>query len=122
MHRAPIVIDGSHGEGGGQILRTSLALSAILQQPVTIERIRAGRRKPGLAAQHLTAILAVQNICAAEVTGAALNSMNLRFRPTAPPFRATTALMLPRRARAAARGRQRWFFKPSRYRQPFPKA
>ena len=83
--RDPIVIDGSHGEGGGQILRTSLALSAILQRPVTVERIRAGRPKPGLAAQHLTAIRAVQQVCAAEVEGATLGSNELVFRPTALP-------------------------------------
>jgi len=86
MIRDPIVIDGSHGEGGGQILRTSLALSAILQRPLTVERIRAGRRKPGLAAQHLTAIRAAQQVCAAEVVGATLGSNALVFRPTAPPI------------------------------------
>src|SRR5690606_25863107 len=83
--REPLIIDGSHGEGGGQILRTSLSLSAILQRPMVIEQIRARRLKPGLAAQHLTAILATQKICAAEVTGAALHSMTLSFRPTLPP-------------------------------------
>jgi RNA 3'-terminal phosphate cyclase (ATP) len=82
----PIVIDGSHGEGGGQILRTSLALSAILQRPVSVERIRARRPKPGLAAQHLTAIRAVQQVCAAQVEGAMLGSNELVFRPTAPPI------------------------------------
>lgn len=81
-----IIIDGSYGEGGGQILRTSLALSAIMQRPLTIERIRARRPKPGLAAQHLTAIRAVQKICAAEVVGADLGSTKLVFRPTAPPI------------------------------------
>lgn len=80
-----IVIDGSYGEGGGQILRTSLSLSAILKRPMVIEQIRAGRPKPGLAAQHLTAILATQKICAAEVAGAELHSMRLTFRPTLPP-------------------------------------
>jgi RNA 3'-terminal phosphate cyclase (ATP) len=83
--RDPIVIDGSHGEGGGQILRTLLALSAIVQRPVTVERIRAGRSKPGLAAQHLTAIRAAQQVCAAKVEGATLGSNELVFRPTAPP-------------------------------------
>lgn len=53
-----IQIDGSYGEGGGQILRTSLSLAAITGQPIRIERIRAGRQKPGLAAQHLTALRA----------------------------------------------------------------
>ena len=86
MIRDPIVIDGSHGEGGGQILRTSLALSAVLQQPITVARIRAGRPKPGLAAQHLTAIRAVQEVCAAEVQGATLGANELVFHPTAPPI------------------------------------
>ncbi|MBD3180695.1 RNA 3'-terminal phosphate cyclase, partial [Candidatus Poribacteria bacterium] len=49
-----IQIDGSTGEGGGQILRSSLAISAVLGQPVIIYNIRSGRRKPGLRAQHLT--------------------------------------------------------------------
>ena len=51
-----IEIDGSFGEGGGQILRSSLSLSMYTQQPVTIKNIRAGRKKPGLMRQHLTAV------------------------------------------------------------------
>jgi RNA 3'-terminal phosphate cyclase len=51
-----ITIDGSHGEGGGQILRTSLALSLVTGQPFRMERIRAKRQKPGLLKQHLTAV------------------------------------------------------------------
>ena len=62
-------IDGAYGEGGGQVLRTSLALSALTGQPVRIEQIRAGRRKPGLAPQHLTGVRAVAKICDAEVEG-----------------------------------------------------
>ena len=54
-----LTIDGSAGEGGGQILRTSLALSAITGQPFRIENIRAGRQKPGLLRQHLTGVRAV---------------------------------------------------------------
>lgn len=49
-----MIIDGSYGEGGGQILRTSLSLAAITGKSLQINRIRAGREKPGLAAQHLT--------------------------------------------------------------------
>ena len=52
-----LTIDGSYGEGGGQILRTSLALSLVTGTPVRIEKIRAGRKKPGLLRQHLTHIL-----------------------------------------------------------------
>ena len=65
-----LTIDGSFGEGGGQILRTTLSLSAITGQDVAIENIRAGRDKPGLRPQHLTAVLALAEICGAEVRGA----------------------------------------------------
>ncbi len=80
-----IVIDGSYGEGGGQVLRTSLSLSALLGQPVRIENIRARRPKPGLAAQHLTGVRAVASICQAEVEGAELGSQTLIFVPGASP-------------------------------------
>lgn len=74
-------IDGSYGEGGGQILRTSLSLAAITGQPLRLG-IRAGRKKPGLAAQHLTAVRAAATICQARVRGDALGSMTLEFIPT----------------------------------------
>lgn len=64
--------DGSQGEGGGQILRTSLALSAITGTPVTIERIRAKRPKPGLQRQHLVAVLAAARVCGGQVEAMAL--------------------------------------------------
>ena len=51
-----IVIDGSQGEGGGQVLRTALALSIVTGQPFRIEKIRAGRKTPGLMRQHVTAV------------------------------------------------------------------
>jgi RNA 3'-terminal phosphate cyclase (ATP) len=76
-----ITIDGSQGEGGGQILRTSLALSLVTGQPFRMERIRAGRQKPGLLKQHLTAVEAAKTIGCAEVAGAALGSQNLEFKP-----------------------------------------
>ncbi|MCX7594159.1 MAG: RNA 3'-phosphate cyclase, partial [Fischerella sp.] len=76
-----IYIDGSYGEGGGQVLRTSLSLAAITSTPTTIYNIRAGRTKPGLAAQHLTAVRAVAAICHAQVRGDALGSMMLEFIP-----------------------------------------
>ena len=82
---AMIEIDGSWGEGGGQILRTSLSLAAITGQPFRLNNIRAGRLKPGLAAQHVTAIRAVAVICKAQVQGDELGSMSLEFRPTCPP-------------------------------------
>jgi RNA 3'-terminal phosphate cyclase (ATP) len=80
-----IPIDGSYGEGGGQVLRTSLALSALLGEAVRIENIRAKRPKPGLQAQHLTGVLATAQICNAELKGAELGSQTLTFAPQAPP-------------------------------------
>ena len=74
-------LDGSYGEGGGQILRTALSLAATLEQPVHIANIRASRAKPGLRPQHLTGVLALARITQAEVTGAELHSRELTFRP-----------------------------------------
>jgi RNA 3'-phosphate cyclase len=79
-----LVLDGSYGEGGGQILRTALSLSALWRQPVRITDIRAQRPKPGLKAQHLTAVRALAQITRAEVTGAELGSRDLTFRPREP--------------------------------------
>ncbi len=76
-----IVIDGSSGEGGGQVLRTSLALSLVTGRPFEMKRIRAGRSKPGLQRQHLTAVLAAAEVGKAEVHGAVLNSQHLVFVP-----------------------------------------
>jgi RNA 3'-terminal phosphate cyclase (ATP) len=76
-----IHIDGSHGEGGGQIIRSSLALSLVTGRPVTIDNIRAGREKPGLMRQHLTAANAAVEISGALVTGAAVGSRTLMFEP-----------------------------------------
>jgi RNA 3'-terminal phosphate cyclase (ATP) len=76
-----ITIDGSFGEGGGQILRTSLALSLVTGKPFCIERIRAGRKKPGLQRQHLTAVRAAAEVGQSEVEGAALGSGRLTFSP-----------------------------------------
>lgn len=76
-----LTIDGSQGEGGGQILRTALALSLVTGIPFTIEKIRAGRRKPGLLRQHLTAVNAAVAVGDADVDGATLGSQTLVFRP-----------------------------------------
>jgi RNA 3'-terminal phosphate cyclase (ATP) len=78
-----ITIDGSSGEGGGQILRTSLALSLVTGTPVRISRVRAGRQKPGLLRQHLTAVRAAAEVGGAEVTGAELGAREVVFRPRA---------------------------------------
>jgi RNA 3'-terminal phosphate cyclase (ATP) len=74
-------LDGSAGEGGGQILRTAVALAACTGTPVRIEKIRAGRRKPGLMRQHLTAVEAVGTICHGTLVGAEIGSQELEFRP-----------------------------------------
>lgn len=76
-----IRIDGSKGEGGGQILRSALALSLVTGQPFRIENIRAGRAKPGLMRQHLTATLAARAIGNATVSGAEIGSQTLEFKP-----------------------------------------
>ena len=76
-----LVIDGSSGEGGGQILRSSLALSMVTGTPFRIENIRANRDPPGLARQHLTAVTSAAQLCSATVDGAALRSRELTFRP-----------------------------------------
>lgn len=78
-----IKIDGSFGEGGGQVLRTSLSLAALTGCAVQIENIRANREKPGLRPQHLTAVMAVAQICGAEVDGASVGSDELVFKPHA---------------------------------------
>lgn len=76
-----ITIDGAHGEGGGQILRTALALALVTGRAFRIEHIRAGRAKPGLLRQHLTAVHAAATIGQARVSGAAMGSSTLTFVP-----------------------------------------
>jgi len=76
-----IEVDGSFGEGGGQILRTSVALSAIIGKPVRISNIRSNRPKPGLAQQHLTGLKAVQKLTDGEAEGLSLGSTEVTFRP-----------------------------------------
>lgn len=76
-------IDGTQGEGGGQVLRTALSLSAITGCSLSVERVRGGRRKPGLMRQHLTCLRAVAAICGGQVQGAELRSSAFRFVPGA---------------------------------------
>jgi RNA 3'-phosphate cyclase len=76
-----IELDGSFGEGGGQILRTSLALSLVTGKPFHLRNIRARRPKPGLQPQHLMSVRAAANIGQAELRGASLGSSDLTFQP-----------------------------------------
>jgi RNA 3'-terminal phosphate cyclase (ATP) len=78
-----VTLDGSRGEGGGQILRSALALSLSSGRPFRIHQIRAGRSKPGLLRQHLACVHAAQAVGAAEVDGATLGSTEVTFRPQA---------------------------------------
>ena len=78
-------IDGRMGEGGGQVLRTSLSLSALTGRPFRLTHVRANRAKPGLRPQHLTAVRAVARLCGAALSGDAIDSRTLEFRPAMPP-------------------------------------
>lgn len=89
MREGLVEIDGGRGEGGGQILRTSLALSMITGRPLRMHRIRAGRAKPGLRRQHLACVQAAARLCCAHVEGDRVGSQELAFTPgpleAAPP-------------------------------------
>ncbi|MEP1385039.1 MAG: RNA 3'-terminal phosphate cyclase [Paraglaciecola sp.] len=76
-----LIIDGSQGEGGGQVLRTALTLSILTQQNIELINIRAGRKKAGLLRQHLTCVLAAQEICGATTEGVELGSTRILFSP-----------------------------------------
>ena len=79
-----IEVDGGSGEGGGQILRTAVALASVLGIDLSVKNIRAGRSSPGLQAQHLAGVRAASEICAATVKGAEIGSVNLEYRPSKP--------------------------------------
>ncbi|MDD5501839.1 MAG: RNA 3'-terminal phosphate cyclase [Candidatus Thermoplasmatota archaeon] len=74
-------IDGSYGEGGGQIIRTAVAMSALTGKAIEIQNIRANRQNPGLQPQHLTAVEAVRQLCGAEVEGLEKGSRKIVFKP-----------------------------------------
>lgn len=78
-----IEIDGSLGEGGGQIIRSSLALAAVTGQSMRLRKIRAGRKKSGLLRQHLTAVKAAAAVCDAHTEGAEIGAAELTFVPSA---------------------------------------
>ncbi len=82
MSGAPLLLDGSQGEGGGQVLRSALTLSLCLGRPFRIVNIRARRRNPGLARQHLMAVRAAATVGRAQVQGDELGSRTLSFAPS----------------------------------------
>src|SRR5687768_7521263 len=76
-----LIIDGSQGEGGGQIIRSSLALSLVTGKPFRAVHVRANRDKPGLRQQHLTAVNAAAKVGRGNVTGAAVGATEFTFFP-----------------------------------------
>ena len=84
LQAKPVIeIDGAYGEGGGQLVRTAVALAAITGKPVRLANVRPRRDKPGLAPQHLAAVRAVAAVCGAECTGLELRSQAFTFAPGA---------------------------------------
>jgi RNA 3'-terminal phosphate cyclase (ATP) len=81
MRRELLELDGSFGEGGGQILRTSLALSLLTGMPFHLRNVRAKRAKPGLQPQHLRSVLAAAAVGNAQIKGASIGSTDLVFEP-----------------------------------------
>lgn len=79
-------IDGSYGEGGGQIIRTCLSLAALTGRAFEVVNVRAGRPKPGLQAQHLTAVQSTAQICGAHAEGAHIGSSSFLFAPQHSPI------------------------------------
>src|SRR5947208_17112629 len=79
--RLPIDIDGSRGEGGGQILRTSLSLAVITGRKLRMKNIRAGRKRPGLQRQHIACVEAAAQLCGGTITPLEVGAQELVFTP-----------------------------------------
>jgi RNA 3'-terminal phosphate cyclase (ATP) len=101
---ATVEIDGSLGEGGGQVLRTALALATLTGRAVRLTQIRAGRERPGLAPQHLACVRALAALCDAELEGAGLRSTELSFAPRAPARAGNYAFDVAESARGGSAG------------------
>lgn len=99
-----IEIDGSYGEGGGQVLRTALSLSTLTGRGVHIHDVRANRSTPGLAPQHLTGVRALAGICDAEVAGDTLRSTDVTFQPRSAPHAGTFTIDVTEAAEAGSAG------------------
>ena len=76
-----IEVDGSFGEGGGQVLRTAVALAAVLSKEIHVFNIRAGRAEPGIRPQHMTGVKAAAQLCSADLEGLEVGSTEFTFKP-----------------------------------------
>src|SRR2546422_7725548 len=76
-----IEVDGSYGEGGGQVLRTAVALAAVLSKEIHVFNIRAGRAEPGLRPQHMTGVKAAADLCSANLQGLEVGATEFVFKP-----------------------------------------
>jgi RNA 3'-terminal phosphate cyclase (ATP) len=92
---SPIVLDGSHGEGGGALFRTALAMAALTQQPLRVTSVRGGTKFPGLNAEDLTILGILAESCSAETVGASLGSFEVSFLPTRRPRAVTIESSMP---------------------------
>jgi len=92
---APLVLDGAYGEGGGAVVRTALAMSALTQQPLRIENVRGAQLRQGLNCEDLTILRAFALSCAAETVGAEYGSKQVSFLPTRAPRALTERLDVP---------------------------
>src|SRR5947208_15992228 len=76
-----IEVDGSYGEGGGQVLRTAVALAAVLSKEINVFNIRAGRAEPGIRPQNMTGVKAAAELCSANLQGFEVGATEFVFKP-----------------------------------------